>query len=547
MLFAAVGTRTVTVSVAVRPPGSVTVSVKTRTASFVSAAGALKVGAAVAAPVSNTVGEPPVWDQAYVRVPPSGSLLALPSSVTVAPCGTRRSGPAFAVGAGLSSTVTVTVSAAEARPPGSVTVRLKVRSVSAVTLGAVKVGHAVAAPVRFTVGEPPVWVQAYVSVWFSGSLLPLPSRLTAAPSRTVRSSPASAVGAVLACTVTVTVSAVDVLPPAVTVRLNVSVAAEDGAVKLGFGAALFESLTDVPAVWVQAYLRTSPSGSLLPLPSRVAVAPVATVRSGPASAVGAVLFAAVGTVTVTVSVAVSPPGSVTFSVKTSVASLARFEGATKVGFAVLAPVRVTAGKAVRVQAYVSARFSGSVLALPSSVTVAPSAARRSGPASATGGAFAADVTVIVTASAADVLPPAATVRLKVRVSVSPAVGVGAVKLGCWTAALLRATVVPPVWVQAQVSASPSGSLLALPSSVTGVPPVTVRSAPAFAVGAWLFAAAVTVIVTVSAVEARPCGSVTVRLKVSVSSFARLEGVVKAGCATVALSSATAVPAVWVQA
>ena len=43
--------------------------------------------------------------------------------------------------------------------------------------------------------------------------------------------------------------------------------------------------------------------------------PVAAVRSGPASAVGAVLFAAVGTVIVTVSVSVSPPGSVTVRVK----------------------------------------------------------------------------------------------------------------------------------------------------------------------------------------------------------------------------------------
>ena len=120
--------------------------------------------------------------------------------MTVASSRTFRSAPAFAVGVRLLvavATVTVTVSVA-VRPPGSVTVRVKVRSASLERLaGAVKLGLAVSAPVRATLGEPPLWVQAKVRVCFSGSLLLLPSRVTVAPSAARRSAPASAVGAVL--------------------------------------------------------------------------------------------------------------------------------------------------------------------------------------------------------------------------------------------------------------------------------------------------------------------------------------------------------------
>ena len=84
------------------------------------------------------------------------------------------------------------------------------------------------------------------------------------------------------------------------------------------------------------------------------------VRSGPASAVGALLFAAIGTVIVTVSLPASPPGSVTVRVKVREASLSRPEGAVKVGFAVFAAVRVTSGEPpVWDQAYVSVCFSRS--------------------------------------------------------------------------------------------------------------------------------------------------------------------------------------------
>ena len=176
--------------------------------------------------------------------------------------------------------------------------------------------------------------------------------------------------------------------------------------------------------------------------------------------------------------------------------------------------------------------------------MAASATRWSAPASARGAVLFR--TVIVTASAAEVLPPAVTVRLKVSASVWPEATVGAVKVGCWAVALLRVTVVPPVWVQAQVSVSPSGSLLPLPSSVAGRPPATVRSGPAFAVGAWLFVAATTVIVTVS-VEVAPPGSVTASVKLREASFDRLDGAVKVGFAAVELLSVTAGVPVWVQA
>ena len=341
-LFVAVTTVTVTVSVAVIPPGSVTVRVKVSAASLDRVDGAVKVGLAATVLLSVTVGVPPVWVQEYVSVWFSGSLLALPSRVTVAPSAARWSAPASAVGAGLFSTVTVTVSAVDASPPESVTTRLKVSVVSAETDGAVKLGFGQVALARVTAGVL-VCVQAYVSVWFSGSLLAPPLSVTVAPSTTVRSAPASAVGAVFACTVTVTVSAVDVLPPAVTVRLKVSVEAAAGAVKLGFAVVAPDSVTVVPPVWAQAYVSASPSGSLLLLPSSATEAPVATVRSVPASAVGPWLLVAATTVTIVVSVAVSPPGSVTVRLNVRAASLDRLDGEVKVGFAAVALLRVTVG------------------------------------------------------------------------------------------------------------------------------------------------------------------------------------------------------------
>ena len=256
--------------------------------------------------------------------------VALPSSATVAPSDTVRSAPALATGATLSVTVIVTSSAVEALPLASVTVSVKVRSVSTETSGAVNVGRTVVAPVRVTLGTMgggfrpgdwrgtngwSFWAQAQVSVSCSGSELLLPSRITVLLSGALRSGPALAVGArlfVAMTTVTTTVSVAVSPPGSVTVNENVrsaSFVSPVGAVKLG--AAVFAPLSvtlGVPPLWVQAYVRVCFSGSALPLPSSVALAPTSARRSWPASAVGAVLAP---TAMSKVRVAVSPSLSVT--------------------------------------------------------------------------------------------------------------------------------------------------------------------------------------------------------------------------------------------
>ena len=91
-----------------------------------------------------------------------------------------------------------------------------------------------------------------------------------------------------------------------------------------------------------------------------------------------------------------------------------------------------------------------------------------------------------------------------------------------------------------MSATPSGSLDAVASSVTRSRSLTLWSGPAEAVGA--SSSAVTVITTVSTEEVVPSDTLT--WKVSASFMP--SGGVKVGCATVASLSATAVPPVWVQ-
>ena len=88
--------------------------------------------------------------------------------------------------------MTSTVSVARSSP--AVTVSVNVRVPSAVRLGAVKPGVAVSAPVSVTAGLPPVWLHDQISVSpASGSKEALPDRLTASPSSTVWSGPASTV------------------------------------------------------------------------------------------------------------------------------------------------------------------------------------------------------------------------------------------------------------------------------------------------------------------------------------------------------------------
>ena len=126
----------------------------------------------------------------------------------------------------------------------------------ATTCGAVNAGISAAASLRVTVG-PPVCVHAYLMTWFSRSELALPSSVTVAPSATVWSAPADAVGAVFSPSRTVmsTVS-VEVRPPgSVTVSENVSVASAvtAGASKVGPAAlAELRVTVGVPAVCVHA-------------------------------------------------------------------------------------------------------------------------------------------------------------------------------------------------------------------------------------------------------------------------------------------------------
>ena len=148
-------TVTATVSVSVAPP-AVTVSVNVSVTSTV-VNGAVKPGVAVFAPVSVTFGLPPVWLHDQLSDSPSGSKERRPSRRTALASYTVWSGPASAVGSSLSAwTVTTTVSVMVSLP--TVTVSVNVRSSFASRLGAVKLGVAVAAPVRRTVEAPPaVW------------------------------------------------------------------------------------------------------------------------------------------------------------------------------------------------------------------------------------------------------------------------------------------------------------------------------------------------------------------------------------------------------
>ena len=165
--------------------------------------GAVKDGRAVAEPDRAI---PSGAAQMYDAMEPSGSEDPEPSSVTVSPSFTVWSGPASDVGARLEGgcccgggcwggvgtflTVMVTVSVSDSRP--SETVSVNTYWVSDETKGAVNDGRAVSAPCR---GMPAgSTVQWYDMASPLGSDEPVPSSLTAEPSFTVRSVPASAEG-----------------------------------------------------------------------------------------------------------------------------------------------------------------------------------------------------------------------------------------------------------------------------------------------------------------------------------------------------------------
>ena len=248
--------------------------------------GAVKVGFC-AVLLDSVTGVPPVWVQVYVSGSPFGSELPDPSSCTEDPVDTVCAGPAFATGGWfeLPVTVMVTLDGLLLTCP-SLTTSRKV-NVPALD-GAVNVGFC-AVLLDSVTGVPPVWVQVYVSGSPFGSELPDPSSCTEDPVDTVCAGPAFATGGwfELPVTVMVTLDGLLLTCPSLTTSRKVNVPALDGAVNVGFCAVLLDSVTGVPPVWVQVYVRGSPSGSELPDPSSCTEDPVDTVCAGPAFATGA--------------------------------------------------------------------------------------------------------------------------------------------------------------------------------------------------------------------------------------------------------------------
>ena len=124
--------------------------------------------------------------------------------------------------------------------------------------GAAKLGDAVLAFVSVT-AVPPVCTQANVRLAFSGSL-PLPAKLTAAPSLTCLSTPALAMGSALptATSFTVTCTRATAVAPFASVtaswKVSTSVTLKPsvGATNVGVAELPPLSVTAVPAVWLQA-------------------------------------------------------------------------------------------------------------------------------------------------------------------------------------------------------------------------------------------------------------------------------------------------------
>src|SRR6187200_2367878 len=180
-----------------------------------------------------------------------------------------------------------------------------------------------------------------------------------------------------------------------------------------------------------------------------------------------------------------PAESVTVSLKLIVVSACKFDGAVKLDVAWLALLSWTVGPLICVHANVIGLPSGSWLALPSSVKIELSLTVWSGPTTAIGavsvggrgggGGVAVCLTKIETVSKLDKPLLSATVSLKLIV-VSACKFDGAVKLDVAWLALLSWTGGPLICVHANVIGLPSGSWLALPSSVTSEPSLTVLSA-----------------------------------------------------------------------
>ena len=191
---------------------------------------------------------------------------------------------------GESFTVMVTVSVS-VREPESVTVSVNTIFWVVPTLGAVNDGVAVAAPVSVTVGAPLVWAHEYVREFpSSGSLERVPFRDTVAPSVTVWSSPALAVGAVLGVSSIVMIGGGGgtCSTPSVTFSVNRTVVFADtaGAVNVVLRAAEFCRVMVSDELWVHWWARVSSGSTSEAVPLSVTVSPSVTFWGLPASAVG---------------------------------------------------------------------------------------------------------------------------------------------------------------------------------------------------------------------------------------------------------------------
>ena len=97
-----------------------------------------------------------------------------------------------------------------------------------------------------------------------------------------------------------------------------------------------------PAVCIHKYVSISPSGSELPVPSKITSALSFTVLSGPALATGGWFTTGNGEIVImTVSVSVRPSLSVTVNVNVRISPSASTSGAANDGAAVLASISST--------------------------------------------------------------------------------------------------------------------------------------------------------------------------------------------------------------
>ena len=141
----------------------------------------------------------------------------------------------------------------------------------------------------------------------------------------------------------------------------------------------------------------------------------------------------------------NPPLSVITSLKVSISPGESTGGAVNDGSTAVGSSSVTAFPPVWVQMYDTILPSESNESEPSSTTDSPTLTIWSKPASATGGLFT-HTTFIMHES--ELFKPWSSVTVNSKVNVTPSgLTSGEIKDGCIVAALLRVTLVPPVWTQ----------------------------------------------------------------------------------------------------